>query len=434
MSNIAFVQGGTVKQLLWCALIYAIAVHPCAAQIKWVKWLPGDTSRSQFIVADKSGRTYVAGQFYGTVSIDNHALISRGDSDVFLLALDEDGDVEFVTSFGGPGIDSPTAIAAQPEGNVFVASRSVVETLLTNGDVVTATSASVTKFGNDGDIKWSQELQDTNATVASMMTEHGNNELWLCGFGSEGVFISARNKKGIEVFRRDTPLPLGVNFTLATLDEEHNAVLSGTWVGNPMLGDFEFWFSPPRPFHFFAKLGVGGQWLWTGTGLWSYRGNVYPSVAPASIALSATGDIFITGSATLPFTDLFVMKVEANAGGGEVIYATHGYRSVYAGTGIAIDRQGDFYASGYGIGYSLDPNRRWAAFVLGPDFQYEIRSVSRNDVIGARAICLDERKRIYVTGDFTGKAMFGSEPVGDVEGSPHHVFVMRIDDAIQRKN
>lgn len=415
-----------MKQLYFSALVFALGLHTTVAQIKWVKWLPGDASHGQLIAADKSGRTYISGQFYGAISIDNHVLTSRGDSDVFVLALDEDGRVQFLTSFGGLDTDYPTAIAVKPEGGVFVATRSIFETF----DVG---SASVTEFDTKGDRKWSRELEDTNALVTSMMVEHGNDELWLCGFGSQRVFISAWNKKGNEVFHKETTIPAGVNFTLATLDEEHNAVLSGTWVGKPMLGDLEFWYSVPRPFHFFAKLGVDGQWLWIGAGLWGYRGSIYVHPAPASIAVSTTGDIFTTGSAALPFTDLFVMKVEANAAGGQVIYDTHGYRSYYAGTGIAVDRQGNYYASGYGIGYSLDPHRRYAALVIGPDFRYEIRNKLLQDITRGLAICVDDRNRIYVAGDFTGTTMFGSEPLGDDPGSPFHAFVMRIDDAMLRK-
>ena len=396
--------------------------------------MAGDESRARFIAADKSGCTYAVGQFHGTVSIDGRTLTSRGDSDLFILALKKDGAVSFATSLGGAATDVPTAITVTPEGALFVAARSVLETFLPDGEVLTTSTASVTKFGSKGDVKWSRELEDTNATVTSMMTEHGNTELWMCGFGSAGVFISAWNKKANEVFRNDTVVPSGVSFTLATLDAEHNAVLSGTWIGSPMLGDFAFWFYYPRPTHFVAKLGVDGRWLGIGGGFWvyqtPYRSYTDLNTAPAAIAVSATDDIYTTGQASLPFPDLFLMRHRVDGSWGEIIYTTDGYRSYWRGTGLALDKNGDPYTCGYGIGYSLDPNKRWTALVLGPGFRYEIKNASRNDVITAQGICLDGKTRVYVTGHLSGKATFGNEVVGDVAGSPFHAFVTCLDDAM----
>src|SRR5687767_4591534 len=154
MRNIPLVQGEIVKQLLCCALVGLAGLLPCPAQIKWVKWMPGDTSQGLFIAADKSGHTYVAGKFYGAVSIDAHALTSRGDSDVFVIALNQNGDVKFVTSCGGPGADFPTAIAVKPGGALFVAARVDAGFELPEGEANVASGACVVKFNDRGDMNW----------------------------------------------------------------------------------------------------------------------------------------------------------------------------------------------------------------------------------------------------------------------------------------
>lgn len=423
-----------MKQLFWCALVCLGGLHTTVAQINWVKWMPGDTSQGLFITADKSGHTYVTGKFYGIVSIDDHALTSRGDSDVFVLSLNKDGDVKFLTSFGSPGADFPTAIAVTPDGIVFVAARSVLETLLPDGDVLTETGASVTKFDKDGDVKWSRELEDTNSTVVSMMTEHGNEELWLCGFGSDGLFISAHNKKGEEVFRTSTSLPPEVTVSAMTFDREHNIVVNGSWSGRPKLGQLDFPFGPypvGRSLNFAAKFGTSGDWLWIGNGLLAYGTYFHVDVTPVAMASDVNGDVFTTGQVT--DATLFVTHHSST---GQLVGATtrSEFRGSYGGLDIAVDRSGDSYTVGYGVGSWSNPSHRFAALIIGPNFEYRIRSTRLEDRSYARGICLDNYNRIYVAGDFTGTATFGSELHGDAESSSSHAFVMRIDDAAHQKN
>ncbi len=422
-----------MKQLFWCALVCFAGLHTTDAQIKWVKWMPGDSSQGLFIVADKSGRTYIAGKFYGTVSIDDHTLTSRGDSDVFVLALDQDGDVEFATSFGGPGADSPTAIAVKPDGDLFVAARVDVGFELPDGDVSITTGACVVKFGAGGNVKRSWILEDTGATVTSMKAEHGKQELWMCGFGSDGLFISARNRKGTELFRTSIPLPPEVTVSAMTLDREHNAVVNGSWIGRPKLGELDFPFGPypvSRSLNFVAKFGKSGSWLWIGNGLLHYGTYFHVDVTPIAMACDANGDVFTTGRVT----DETLFVTHHSSTGALVSVTTRGiFRGSYRGLGIALDRSGAAYTVGYGVGSWSNPNRRFAALIIGPNFEYEIRSSTLEDRSYARGICLDDNNRVYVAGDFTGTATFGGALLGDAESSSSHVFVMRIDDAMRRK-
>jgi hypothetical protein len=264
--------------------------------------------------------------------------------------------------------------------------------------------------------------------VKFLSVEEGQKELWMAGFGIERLFISSWDNKARETFRREASLPPQSSFFVVTLDLEHNAILSGMWERTGKLGDLPFEGYPKS--HIVAKLGIDGRWLWANHGLYQWPP---PTVASAAIVLSPAGDFFITGRADLPFLDLFITH---HTSSGQLIdfYSTQGYRSIYGGLGIAVDQAGNPYTAGYGEGYVLDPNKRWAALILGPGFRYEIRSVWRNDRNFARGICVDDKNRVYVTGDFQGRATFGTELIGEVDGSPSHAFVMRIDDAVQKKD
>lgn len=436
-----------MKQLFWCSLICFAGLHTTVAQIKWAKWMPGDASHGLFIAADKSGDTYVAGQFYGTITIDQHVLTSRGDSDVFVLALEKDGDVKFVTSFGGPSTDYPTAMAVKPDGDLFVAARIDAGVELPQGDVSTMSGACVVKFDHGGDVNWTRILEDANATVASMLTEHGNKELWLCGYASDGIFITAWNKKGIEQIRNVTDVPplLSVvgdwpaasNVPRVAIDRDHNLLISGGVTHAITIGTNEFYGSGDRyaP-QIVAKHVSNGDWLWAEYG--------FPSLPTytRAIAVGPDGSVLTTGYAMLPYyysysglryNSLFVTQHSAE---GELLgtLSRGEYRGWYDGLAVASDRNGNAYVAGYALGYYLSADSRGSAYVIGPGFEYRISSQNRWQENRARGICVDDEFRVYVTGDFQGAATFGTNVLGGgyLNTTPH-VFVMRLDDAVRRK-
>ena len=62
------------------------------------------------IEIDNSGYIYIAGNFRDTVDFDLGPgvsnLVSQGDRDVFILKLDNNGDLIWAKGIGGPGVES----------------------------------------------------------------------------------------------------------------------------------------------------------------------------------------------------------------------------------------------------------------------------------------------------------------------------------------
>ncbi len=412
----------TVQKLIWCLLACGGLVPPCFAQIKWVTWLPGDTSYGLYIAADKLGNSSVAGKFYGTVSVGKHVLTSAGDSDIFLAVLKKNGAVSSAISIGGPGEDFPTAIAFNPAGEVFVAGRVGAGARFFNGDVSATNTAFVIKMGHEGHLQWARLLEDTDATVKFLSTERPRTELWMSGLSSNTVFTAAWDRKGKEKYRSATPLPPEPVFTALTLDRSHNVLLTGSLMGTAVFGDavLEGRLVEPNVRHFVAKLSASGRWEWAQWGI------QWGSVYPAAIVATADGSAVTTGSVALPYYYLFVTR---HSSSGELVQAdTKGeYRGYYAGLAIAVDRSNQIYVAGHAVEYALDPNRRFSALVLGPG-EYRIKSRLLADANYARGICVDQKSRVYVTGDFAGEASFGTNVLGS---GGRHAFIMRIDDAVR---
>ena len=72
------------------------------------------------IAVDRSGAVFVTGWFTDTVDLGGESLASAGNADVFIIAYDAEGRSLWATSAGGPGSDAGTGIATDSAGNVIV--------------------------------------------------------------------------------------------------------------------------------------------------------------------------------------------------------------------------------------------------------------------------------------------------------------------------
>ncbi len=79
------------------------------------------------IAADAEGRVFSTGSYQGTIDVDPGAgtsnLSANGGSDVFVHAMNADGDFLWANSFGGNADDSGQALAVDSAGNIYTAGR-----------------------------------------------------------------------------------------------------------------------------------------------------------------------------------------------------------------------------------------------------------------------------------------------------------------------
>lgn len=91
---------------------------------QWVKQIGGTLlDAGNAIKIDASGNIYTSGIFFGTADLDPSAgtssASSAGQSDIYILKLDANGDFVWVKSFGGTTYDAINAIDIDGSGNVF---------------------------------------------------------------------------------------------------------------------------------------------------------------------------------------------------------------------------------------------------------------------------------------------------------------------------
>jgi hypothetical protein len=72
------------------------------------------------IASDRSGNVYVTGLFYGSVDFGGGALVSAGQSDIFLLKYDPTGHLVYAKRFGNNQQDAGVAVAVDSMDNVVL--------------------------------------------------------------------------------------------------------------------------------------------------------------------------------------------------------------------------------------------------------------------------------------------------------------------------
>lgn len=102
-----------------------IAKYDSLNNLLWAN-VVGDFAR--FCEPDQSGNLYVSGFFYGTTDINPDTtlvqqLVSKGQSDWFLVSYDSEGNLRWGHGFGGIYEDRVAAMAVDNSGNIFLTGR-----------------------------------------------------------------------------------------------------------------------------------------------------------------------------------------------------------------------------------------------------------------------------------------------------------------------
>lgn len=150
--------------------------------INWKKLLGGSkaevTAYDNVIQQTSDGGYVLVGQ---TASKDGDVGTNHGSSDVWVVRLDEDGDIKWNRSFGGTGYDRGNAIRQTPDGDFILIGDT---TSSSSGDVADTNhgnwDAWVVKLDPDGNLLWQSTLGGTSY-------EQGNSILPT----ADGGFITA---------------------------------------------------------------------------------------------------------------------------------------------------------------------------------------------------------------------------------------------------
>lgn len=162
-------------------------------ELIWAKSFSGtgyDYGKS--ITVDSTGNIYLAGDFQNTVDFDPNAgvtnLTSNGLDDIFLLKLDEDGNLIWVNSYGGSMRDNGKLLALDDFGDVILAGTFQDSVNFnTGGDVSRLTAVAdndvyILKVEPNGTFDWVKQLGGTEIEDVLALETNAEGAIIIGGY------------------------------------------------------------------------------------------------------------------------------------------------------------------------------------------------------------------------------------------------------------
>jgi hypothetical protein len=378
---------------------------------------------------DNLGNTYITGGFNGTLTFNTPkqptTLTSTRELDLFIAKLNPSGHTLWARQANGPddiatgySLDAGLAIAVDGQGNVYAgggfvnalafkdASGNPVTTLGDNNSDINF-ELFVAKYDASGALLWargggsgvaddSEVEQDLDAGIngiSEIVIDNAGNPYvagTLTGLDFLGEEIATEGERDVLLARLNPTngdpvwisTPGSVN-TDAVMGMGIDAAANVYIIGD-MGGTISFPTQPPTTFvledgfgdAFIAKYNQNGQALWA-----KQIGGVQP-IDATHIAVSAAGQIYLTGAfeGEAEF-DSITVNDQTNGGG----------------------------SSGFLAKYNTNGNALWVR-----TFGHLAGGTTDGDVLGYR-VSVDATGNPYVSGTFEGEAAFGLESPGTVQ-------------------
>jgi len=338
------------------------------------------------IATDASGNVYVTGYSCPPGRAGDYVTVKYGAN----------GTQQWICRYDGPagGWDTPSAIAVDVAGNVYVTGSSMRPGLNRMGKDITTI-----KYDPNGNEVWVRRYTDSGdrwcegrdvvvdaagyVYVAGVLDSDGSNGgLAALKYGASGNLLW--------VSRHDGPGLHEAGHKIA-LDVDGNVIVTGksTYVG-------------PSTLYLTVKYNSSGAEQWWKT----YDDLTGNDDAACAVVTDASGSIYVTGHSKNSTTGYDYATIKYSPLGEELWVRRY---DVYSGnledraTGLALDASGSIVVTGYSaravsgmdyatVKYSPDGTELWVSRYDGP--------VSGNDE--ARAIGVDPQGNVYVTGNSVG--------------------------------
>ena len=466
-------QKGTALILAAMAAFVSVGARANDGDFVWAKAMGGTGSEEGYgIAVDSSGNVYTTGPFEGTVDFDpgpdTFNLTSAGGTDIFVSKLDSAGNFVWAKAMGGGGNDEGHDLTVDSAGNVYTTGYFAGTADFDPGPGIfnlTGVFAEifVSKLDSAGNFVWAKTMGcgmgdagngiavDSAGNVyttgwfdAAADFDPGPGAFILTPFPGliDTTFISKLDSGGNFVWAKS--LGGATNFTEGgmdiTLDGASNVYTTGRFYDtvdfDPGPGVFTLTASSTGAMDVFVlKLNSAGSFVWAKS--MGGAGNEYAW----GIALDNAGNVYTTGSfedtadfdpgsgifnlTSMGDSDIFVSKLDS---AGSFVWAKGlGNAGDDCGKGIALDRTGNVYTTGYFQG-AVDFDSGPGTFNLNAGGTYDIFLLKLDnaggfiwakglggtvyDLLHGGRNAVDSASNVYTTGLFEGTADLDPGPGG----------------------
>lgn len=230
------------------------------------------------VTTDKNGNIYVGGAFSNIANFGEKEVIAFGPRDAYVMKMDRNGDINWISQFGGIGFDFVRSLAIDKDGKIVITGWFNDEVafgthVLKSIDVA---DGYIAKMGTDGSVEWAKRIGSSGSVNIQKITVDKDNNYLLTGQfgGTMSVESSQQESKGthdafLAKFNNNGSLNWidyisgagnQIGYDIA-IDKDNNVILSGYFSHNVNIGSTEL-LSNGYDDVFVAKYAASGSSSW----------------------------------------------------------------------------------------------------------------------------------------------------------------------------
>jgi len=241
----------------------------------WVNALGAANSNTKVEILKKYNATelLVAGSFAAaTLTLGNETLNNAGQDDAFVAVANENGGYEWATRIGGAGRDFTTAVAADNEGNIYVAGD--FHSLTINIGAATLFNAGesdgfVIKYNADRSVAWARAIGTSEVEHITGLAVDGSGNVYVSGHTLDNFTLTAIHTFFTKIdgdnnllwTRNGVVIGGTLETTTLAVDHEDNFYLAGTFFGTVSFGGANTLTCDTSYIGFIAKYNASGVYL-----------------------------------------------------------------------------------------------------------------------------------------------------------------------------
>lgn len=412
---------------------------------------------SNTVAVDGSGNSFVAGRFYGELTLGDSVYNSAGISDAYLAKLNSQGEVLWSVAFGGIGADECKAVAADNEGNSYVAGYLGSTGVTIQNETISSLGGYdvfVLKFNPEGNLLWARTYGSATNDQAKAIAIDNDGNVTVAGYFQASMVVGAStlvsasgldafvfklNASGDPVWAAQAGGPGQTEARAVAIDPSGNTFLSGFFNGSEVSAGDLMETGEGLSDIFLVKYSAAGAVL----DLKTYGSS--GADASTSLMANSSGDVFMAGyfegnveigTQTLVSNgnlDMMVVKFDGSLNalwsqtvgstGGDLIHdlaPTSDGGCFFTGLFYATVMAGDFELQGGGT--------LVARLNSSGQYNWAVRFANAGLDLGGRGIAAHTQGAVTVSGSFNQPFEIGGSQVvnsGSTDG-----YVLRIDNVV----
>ncbi|MBW8050912.1 MAG: T9SS type A sorting domain-containing protein [Cytophagales bacterium] len=436
-----------MKKIIFTIVLFSIFNSSFAQTWKWSKKVGGTLADHGYgISIDTAANIYITGDFADTLFIGVDTIVSAGNSDIFIAKYDPTGFVQWAKSAGGTGADRALGIITDDLGNAYITGNFRdttifgTDTLISNG--VNVNDIFIAKYNSAGNLLWAKMAGGTGNDVSWGIDQDDLGYVYItghftgvCTFSStdtltssdlKDIFLAKYDSFGNLVWVKQAGSTGNDRGTGVAIDPFGNIYLSGIFQSTAIFGITDTLVSAGNWDTFIAKYDSSGTFLWAKSagGSLADRANAISTDGFGNAYLTGfftDTAIFGNGSDTLISAgadDIFIAKYDA-AGNLLWVKSNGSSSSLESGQSIVSDDSLSIYLTGYFSGTAIFGSDTLVStvsrdiFVVKYDLAGNIlwaKHVSGTGVDDrGNGISIDKYGNSYIAGYFGGTQLFGND-------------------------